>query len=51
MAACYGLLNIFVQDTSRTMCENIFTQAAFVPSVWELTLRVIDMYENDQFKN
>ena len=36
---------------SRTMCENIFTQAAFAPSVWELALRVIDMYENGQFKN
>ena len=42
---------LFLQDMSRTMCENIFTQAAFTPSVWELALRVIDMYENSQLKN
>ena len=36
---------------SRTMCENIFTQAAFAPSVWDLAWKVIEMYENGKLKN
>ena len=32
------------------MCENIFTQAAFVPRVWDLACRVIELYENGNLK-
>ena len=33
------------------MCENIFTQAAFTKSVWDLAMEVIEMYENGRLKN
>ena len=36
---------------SQTMCENIFTQAAFALSVWGLTWKVIEMYEDGKLKN
>lgn len=36
---------------SRTMCEKIFTQASFIPPVWDLACSVIEMFENGQLKN
>ena len=35
---------------SSTQCENIFTQAAFSPPVWEVALKVIDLFEDGQLK-
>ena len=35
---------------SRTQCENIFTQAAFSPPVWEAALKVIELFEEGQLK-
>ena len=35
---------------SRTQCENIFTQAAFAPPVWEAALKVIELFEDGQLK-
>lgn len=35
---------------SRTQCENIFTQAAFSAPVWEVALKVIELFEDGQLK-
>ena len=36
---------------SRTQCENIFSQVAFSPPVWEQALRVIELFEDGKLKN
>ena len=36
---------------SRTQCENIFSQAAFSPPVWEQALKVIELFEDGKLKN
>jgi len=33
------------------MCENIFTQSAFNPAVWDLACQVIEKYEKGQLKD
>ena len=40
-----------MQDISRTQCENIFSQAAFSPPVWEQALKIIDLFEDGKLKN
>ena len=35
----------------RTICENIFTQAAFAPLVWDSAWKVIELYENESLKS
>ena len=35
---------------SRTQCDYIFTQAAFSPAVWEVTIKVIELFEDGQLK-
>ena len=39
-----------VKGMSLTQCENIFTQAAFAPPVWEVTVKVIELFEDGQLK-
>lgn len=36
---------------SRTQCENIFTQAAFSQNVWDVAIKVMDMYQDGQLKD
>ena len=36
---------------SRTQCENIFSQAALWPPVWEQALKVIELFEDGKLKN
>ena len=35
---------------SRTQCDNIFTQAAFSPAIWEAAIKVIELFEDGQLK-
>ena len=39
-----------VKGMSWTQCENIFTQAAFAPPVWEVAVKVIKLFEDGQLK-
>ena len=36
---------------SRTQCENIFSQAAFAPLVWEKAMQVMELFEDGKLKN
>ena len=36
---------------SRTSKENLFCQAAFPRSVWELAVKVMNMFEDGELKN
>ena len=36
---------------SRKQCENVFSQAAFAPLVWEKAVNVMEMFEDGKLKN
>ena len=40
-----------MQDTSRSTVDNIFNQASFSKAVWELTTKIMDMFEEGELKN
>ena len=46
-----GMVLPCTQGMSRTSKENLFCQAAFPRSVWELAVKVMNMFENGEIKN
>ena len=39
-----------MQDMSRTQRENIFSQASFERGVWDLAMKIMDLYEKGELR-
>ena len=51
MGLCVIQCLFYLQDMSRTQCENVFTQASFSEPVWEQAIKLIDLFENGKLHN